>query len=49
MYLGATVWPFCWQGPYHGALRQIAELGLISVELIAWPWTTYGRLPKARA
>lgn len=36
MYLGATVWPFCWAAPYDDALRRIAELGLVGVELIAW-------------
>jgi sugar phosphate isomerase/epimerase len=36
MYMGSTVWPFQWNPPYDDALRRIAGLGFVGVELIAW-------------
>jgi sugar phosphate isomerase/epimerase len=36
MKLGAAQWPFKWDPPYDGALKQIAGLGLCSVELVVW-------------
>jgi sugar phosphate isomerase/epimerase len=36
MKLGAAQWPFKFDPPYDGAIKQIAGLGLKAVELVVW-------------